>query len=113
MKFDEEIFNNALSSLETLQSMRDVLMLFRHGFECNASTAARFSNLVEEVGELAVTERFRVDTTDKPSESIESLRLDAVGDVLFALLGYCSAADIKISEAVRHAWLNILMKGTR
>jgi NTP pyrophosphatase (non-canonical NTP hydrolase) len=64
---------------------------------------ARLAKVMEEVGELARCHALMHDDPTVSMEELEDLRQDAVGDIVIALAGYCSASNISLDACVGRA----------
>jgi len=63
----------------------------------------RALHIVEEIGELVHEERIRAETSQRDDDRTR----DAVGDIVVALAGYCTAAGLDMEQCVKEAWREV------
>lgn len=66
----------------------------------------QFLGIAEEVGELAHA-FLKQEQGIRGDEELRALELDAVGDILIFLCGYCTYRDISLFECANAAWESI------
>jgi NTP pyrophosphatase (non-canonical NTP hydrolase) len=91
-----------MNSFSELQSETQIWRA--KNFPGQASDASRqIAGMMEELGELAHA-WLKQDQGIRGDEDLEGLEMDAIGDLIIYLCGYCSARGIFLSEAIARAW---------
>jgi len=89
--------------LRQLQDERLALALKTFSTRAVYHRLARALNVNEEAGELAREERHAVD--DDAFDEVKAK--DAVGDIVIALAGYCTAVGYDLQECVEETWAEL------
>jgi len=92
--------------LTLLQEARARLAAELFSADALSSPLARTLTVCEEAGELARAERLLVD--DPGGERLDAA--DAVGDVVIALAGYCTARGLSLDACVGFAWRRVVAR---
>lgn len=91
-----------MNSFSELQSETQIWR--NHNFPGEASDAARqIAGMMEELGELAHA-WLKMDQGIRYDEALEDKEMDAIGDLIIYLCGYCSARGLFLSECITRAW---------
>jgi NTP pyrophosphatase (non-canonical NTP hydrolase) len=68
----------------------------------------QFLGMVEEMGELAHVDLKEEQRIRGMSEAVaHEARVDAIGDLIIFLTGYCTAMQINLAAAVDNTWLKV------